>query len=416
MAALFGIGTFLSLLLLVAIIAILFVRGSSQCGSNSDDGGDGAIAGGAAGAWTQKGTIAYKTAKGIFDAWVKQGCSGAAAAGIVGYITGEGGDFSIPDRAEGHNGSGKDAEIAYGAVPSPVGAGYSVGGGGVYQLTPYTGFAPVGDKKWLDVGQQTAYFVKVKLPGWNPSMGVGIHPSSFREFAHLTDPVKACDAWNCAEIGYPGNMQMREANARKAYEMFGGANISANDSLIGGASDTGQVGASGDGATGDNKCSTSSGEEVSGKWGWPFKNIPKDGEPVADMPAQKFGHTGWFGRGGGDFHDGFDFGASRYNGDCLAVHDGKVHKIGNEIGWWYVWVKSDDGYSEVYQEGFTSRGDISVNEGDEVKVGDKIGHVTGDHTHLGITKKPITMAYQSGYSDDGTWLDPIKVIKQGIND
>ena len=85
------------------------------------------------------------------------------------------------------------------------------------------------------------------------------------------------------------------------------------------------------------------------------------------------------------------------------------------MGWWYVWVKSNDGYNEVYQEGFTSRGDIFVNEGQQVNVGTPIGRVTGTHTHLGITNKQIPIAYYHGFNDDGTWLNPIQVIKAGIN-
>lgn len=156
---------------------------------------------------------------------------------------------------------------------------------------------------------------------------------------------------------------------------------------------------------------TNSGSTSSAGWAWPFANIPKDGEPIADMAAQRFGHTGWFGRGGQDFHDGFDFGASRYNGNVLAVHPGTVHQIGNYAGqWWYVWVLSNDGYSEIYQEGFLP-GDIYVHEGQQVQIGTPIARVTQDHTHLGITRKQIPVAYYHGFNDDGTWLNPVAVIK-----
>ena len=148
-------------------------------------------------------------------------------------------------------------------------------------------------------------------------------------------------------------------------------------------------------------------------WGWPFPNITASG-PAVLLNGQQYGHTGWFGRGGGDFHDGFDFDASRYNGNCLAVHPGTVHKIGADLGWWYVWVQSPDGYNEVYQEGFNNRSDIYVGEGQQVNVGTPIGRVTGTHTHLGISNKPITVAYYHGYQDDGTWLNPVDVIKNGI--
>lgn len=149
-------------------------------------------------------------------------------------------------------------------------------------------------------------------------------------------------------------------------------------------------------------------------WGWPFPNIPAGGRPVVYLNGQQYGHTGWFGRGGGDFHDGFDFDGAHYNGNCLAVHPGTVHHIGADLGWWYVWVQSPDGYSEIYQEGFTRRSDIYVNDGQQVNVGTPIGRVTGTHTHIGITNKPIPIAYYHGYEDDGTWLNPIDVIANGI--
>lgn len=149
-------------------------------------------------------------------------------------------------------------------------------------------------------------------------------------------------------------------------------------------------------------------------WGWPFPNIPASG-PAVLLNGQQYGHTGWIRPGSNtDYHDGFDFDASRYNGNCLAVHPGTVHKIGADLGWWYVWVQSPDGYNEVYQEGFSSRSDIYVGEGQQVDVGTPIGRVTGTHTHLGISNKPITVAYQHGFQDDGTWMNPIDVIKNGI--
>ena len=154
---------------------------------------------------------------------------------------------------------------------------------------------------------------------------------------------------------------------------------------------------------------TNSGSTSSGGWAWPFPNIPKDGEPRY-IEGEQYGYTS-YPRGSTNFHDGFDFAASWYNGNVLAVHPGTVHHIGADLGWWYVWVLSNDGYSEVYQEGFTSRGDIYVNEGQQVNIGTPIGRVTGDHTHLGITHKQIPIAYYHGYDNDGTWLNPVAVIK-----
>lgn len=152
---------------------------------------------------------------------------------------------------------------------------------------------------------------------------------------------------------------------------------------------------------------------VTNSWGWPFASIPRNGEPKVLVNGQQFGHTGWFGRGGGDFHDGFDFDSSIYNGNVLAVHPGTVHAIGADLGWWYIWVKSNDGYNEVYQEGFTGN-DIYVKVGQQVNTGTPLAKVTQNHTHLGISNRQITVAYYHGYNDDGTWLNPIDVIKKGI--
>lgn len=149
-----------------------------------------------------------------------------------------------------------------------------------------------------------------------------------------------------------------------------------------------------------------------GSWGWPFANIPRNGQPTVYLNGQQFGHTG-YARGGGDFHDGFDFDGAHYNGNVLAIHPGTVHKIGADLGWWYIWIQSPDGYNIVYQEGF-GRGDIYVNEGQQVQTGTPIARVTGSHTHVGISKKAIPLAYYHGYNDDGTWLDPIATIKAGI--
>ncbi len=148
-------------------------------------------------------------------------------------------------------------------------------------------------------------------------------------------------------------------------------------------------------------------------WGWPFPNIPANGRPTVTENGQQYGHTGWFGRGGQDYHDGFDFGAGLYNGNVLAVHPGTVYQIGSYTYWWFIWIKSPDGYNIVYQEGFR-RSDIYVNVGQQVNVGTPLARVTQDHTHIGISNKPITVAYQHAFMDDGTWLNPVDVIANGI--
>lgn len=174
-------------------------------------------------------------------------------------------------------------------------------------------------------------------------------------------------------------------------------------------------------ANSDTDSSDCSADSVaSGNWAWPFKSIK--GSPQISG-AQLFGHVGG-GRTNG-FHDGIDFGTSPYNNqDILAIHGGKVYKIDhqgytqNDLGW-YVCVKSDDGYYEVYQEFAFADGDrdaIKVKEGDTVKTGDTIAvlstkYSNATHVHIGVSKTEISKALSKSFTDDGTWIDWTKLVK-----
>lgn len=400
------------------------------CGVANDNGmgfaDSDSTGGGANGDWTKPGTTAYKTAKSLFMSWVHAGCSGAAAAGIVGYITGEGGTFNIPDRAEGHNGNDEKTNgIAYGVTPTPVGSGYSVGGGGVYQLTPYTGFAPVGDKKWLSVEAQTKYFKKVKLPGWNKAYDYSGKAPTFKAFAHLTDPEDATKAWDAAEIGVVSNMAGRVANAKKAYKMFDGSKYQANDSLLGkvagGVADANSSIAE---TINNILCKSGNGDSgpvVAGSWGKPFPGFTK-----ANISSPFGDRGGW--------HDGIDVVSLKGPVDIHAIHGGKVAKIGctttapdqSQIGY-YVIVQSPDGYSEIYQEyAFTkSSGDkvTKVHVGDHVKTGQVIGRLSTStpgvtHIHIGVFKGSASQLWTDGEAHAFTpnypkWKDPAKLIFGG---
>lgn len=166
-------------------------------------------------------------------------------------------------------------------------------------------------------------------------------------------------------------------------------------------------------------CDNSGGSGASGNWQWPF-----DG--VKDPP--QYGEGGQFGdsaasaaiRNGHSFHDGFDwsFGLNGVHAGSTvkAVHDGTVTQVKYYPGLdWYVWVHSDDGFNEVYQETF-GQGDIKVKEGDHVNAGDTIGTARlNGHLHLGITKESdFNKAESKAFTNDGTWLDPIKVIQDGM--
>lgn len=147
-------------------------------------------------------------------------------------------------------------------------------------------------------------------------------------------------------------------------------------------------------------------------WGWPFPSV---GEGHF-MDAQLFGvHVG-NGRTN-NFHDGLDFGSIDHPGsEVHAIHGGTVTRISSDgyIGW-YVVTHSRDGYDIVYQEAFSSRGNIRVNQGQTIKTGDVIGIRDTSHVHIGVTKKSWYEGYTKGHSFDPNWawLDPLKLIKEG---
>lgn len=144
-------------------------------------------------------------------------------------------------------------------------------------------------------------------------------------------------------------------------------------------------------------------------WGWPFPSVGEG----SFMTVQKFGFTGGDRTNG--FHDGLDFGSIDHPGtDVHAIHGGVVQTIGYMRGLEnYVTIVSND-YMVVYQEAFYSQSDIIVKVGQQVKTGDVIGHRNTSHLHIGITKeKDINKAVGSAFSDNGTWLDPLTIIKSG---
>lgn len=113
------------------------------------------------------------------------------------------------------------------------------------------------------------------------------------------------------------------------------------------------------------------------------------------------------------FHDGFDFGSARYSGNFNAIHAGKViHAAYYDATLLNVIViLSPDGYYTMYQEFGSSANDILVKVNDQVTAGQRIGHLSSDHLHIGITKMEWRAALAHWSKPDGTWLDPIKVIQ-----
>ncbi|KAA8815003.1 M23 family metallopeptidase, partial [Lactobacillus crispatus] len=116
------------------------------------------------------------------------------------------------------------------------------------------------------------------------------------------------------------------------------------------------------------------------KWAYPFKANKKNGvRPMYN--AQTFGITNYMRSTTPPsyFHDGWDFGFSEVgHSNVYAIHQGTVKKVayGNGLGW-FIWVISPDNYVEVYQEGFNKKKDIYVKTGQKIKLGQKIGKLTG---------------------------------------
>lgn len=156
-----------------------------------------------------------------------------------------------------------------------------------------------------------------------------------------------------------------------------------------------------------------SGGTVGGGWGWPFPGVGQGsfsgGQLFGKNAGGEFRENGW--------HDGLDFGSVDHPGsDIHAVHGGTVTYVGNpNIGGLgaCVIVISDSGLNMVYQEFATSTSNAKVKEGDRVKLGDVIGVRDTEHLHLGITKKDWLQAESSAFTNDGTWLDPLKMITTG---
>ena len=247
-ASFFSFGALLSVIAIVGAIFASFIANQQQdsemdeyrrvCSNARNLGGgdqvDSVTKG--SGSWKKKGTKQYKTAHSVFKSWVKLGLDGGAAAGIIGWVAHEGGDFSIIDRAEGHFGNTeKEAGISEGVVPVPSG-NYDTGGGGIYQFTPYHKFEPLRSKKWLSADAQSKQVAKElnKNGGWNPQLSiVGV---SFMQFAAMKDPVKAVLKWDGYEKGaidpIMNTADARKADAKAAYKLFNGADFHFNKKKV----------------------------------------------------------------------------------------------------------------------------------------------------------------------------------------
>lgn len=149
------------------------------------------------------------------------------------------------------------------------------------------------------------------------------------------------------------------------------------------------------------------------RWAWPFPSV---GEGHF-MGAQLFGVNpgGQFRQNG--FHDGLDFGAYDHPGTQVhAIHSGTIVGVGYTAGLdWYV-LEDTGEYLVVYQEAFSNRGNITVRPGQKIEVGDVVGNRDTSHVHIGITRQHnFNIALAKSFTNDGTWLNPLEIIRNGLN-
>ncbi len=147
-------------------------------------------------------------------------------------------------------------------------------------------------------------------------------------------------------------------------------------------------------------------------WGWPFPSVGEG----SFTSGQLFGVHAGNGRPN-NFHDGLDFGSIDHPGNEVhAIHGGKVtisRAWGSGGVNWYLVIQDSTGLNVEYQEAFGSPNNIIVNVGDEIHTRQVIGYRTTNHLHIGITRHSFPEAFNHWASNDGTWLDPQAMIKNG---
>lgn len=202
----------------------------STSNSKSSDTSSGTNSG-VGGNWTQEGSQAYIWAKGIFDYWTKKrGFSGAAAAGAVGNAGNESGLTFDPQIVQG-GGRTDNPKTVTGAVGTH---GY-----GIYQISPGANYGNWGGFTEATVENESDYV-------WEAYNGAAVsgglkNNGHLSELANAATPEDGTWLWfHTVELAAQSQSSYdRKANreniARKAYEMFGGADIPANSALFGAA-------------------------------------------------------------------------------------------------------------------------------------------------------------------------------------
>ncbi|WPC19273.1 phage tail tip lysozyme [Pediococcus inopinatus] len=333
-----------------------------------------------------------KNAKSIYSFMRSKGATPQAASGILGVW-----QFESGLSTTAHNPSGA------------TGLAQWLGG----RFTALQSYASSHGGKTSDLNMQLGYFWKEANSGYYKGAGVikdlkitDVHKATYRFLMDYEGMSQNPEQWYLTNNGSggPGRYQMADAWYGKL-----GADDKVSGSIIADTSDD---------FSSNSGCSSDDTDSIGGTWGWPFKGHGSFGS------EQDFGASA---SRQGNFHDGLDFGTASWPGsNVMAVHAGKVIFAGdpgtvgidnsfpNGLGKSVV-VTKDGNMEIVYQEFNTSTGGIKVHKGDTVKTGQVIGTRNTDHLHLGITKK---MGWQQAeghaFKNDGTWLDPQKLITEGM--
>lgn len=378
--------------------------------------------------WTKEGTTAYQTAKRVFDAWVSKGLSGASASGIVGWVNSEGG-FAMIGRAEGHYGNSlAENSIAYGVVPLKMSWYTHEGGGGIYQITPFTKYAPLSDPKWEDADAMNDYVARQILSGdWSASMDLTGGNHSFEQMAQMTNPQEATLVWQAYERGSVDhiNQAQKKADAQKAYDLFNGSSYDFDRDKfnshfgLGGGSTTGDKSDKVSGRV-SKGCPESGGKSIiSGDFAHIFN------EPYAVI--QPYGYTPWsMGAGyslyasSGGKHTGIDLATVNVSDSkdttVFSITDGTIYSVSySDLGGHAITIQLESGeylyYGHLKYAPTVAQG-TKVTKGDAIGVLGHSGMTDVYHVHLELSSSPI-MATGQYDKDPSSLFGSGETLKQG---
>lgn len=365
--------------------------------------------------WTKKGTTAYKTAEKVFKAFVNHGTSGAFAAGVVGWVNSEGG-FAMIGRAEGHYGNDLETNsIAYGVVPSGLSYYTTEAGGGIFQFTPYTKYAPLGSPDWEDAEKMIAFVMKAVASGdWNASMDLTGKSHSFQDAVKLTDPQEATLTWQAYERGSTLhiNQAQKKADAQKAYEIFNGSKYQYSESkfkkAFGQSSDSSSTTVSA--SSQDCSSSDSSGSLGTGDYAHIFDEPYQVLQPYGFTPWSMGAGAALYASSGGK-HTGVDVATLNVSDSkdvpVYSMTDGTVYSVSySGLGGHAITIQPEGTKDYLYYGHLKYA--PTFKSGEKVKKGQKIavlGH-SGDtniyHVHLEYSTNPRMATGQ--YDKDPSFL------------